>query len=136
MSKALFRLKEKIEIEFLKSKTYTEINDMFNQMKHKIDKAESELNKLTIPVVSNCKRDETLELLEEIMTKVKEANEEVENGIYDPMLEVAKHILNNYKIERRQLIVANTKIRKRFNAFYQLLTNVLMLVINNKIQIK
>jgi len=54
-----------------------------------------------IHVVSNCKRDETLELLEEIMTKLKEANEEVENGIYDPMLEVAKHILNNYKIERR-----------------------------------
>ena len=36
-----------------------------------------------------------------IRPKVKEANEEVENGIYDPMLEVAKHILNNYKIERR-----------------------------------
>ena len=44
---------------------------------------------------------ETIELLEEIMTKVKEADEEVENGIYDPMLECAKHILNNYKIERR-----------------------------------
>ena len=56
---------------------------------------------LGIHVVSNCKRDETLELLEEIMTKVKEANEEVENGIYDPMLECSKHILNNYKIERR-----------------------------------
>ena len=51
---------------------------------------------LGINVVSNCKRDETLELLEEIMTKVKEADEEVENGIYDPMLECAKHILNNY----------------------------------------
>ena len=60
--------------------------------------------------VSTCKRDETLELLEEIMTKVKEADEEVENGIYDPMLECAKHILNNYKIERRQLIVANLKV--------------------------
>lgn len=56
---------------------------------------------LNIRSVSNCKRDESLELLEEIMTKVNEANEEVENGIYDPMLEVAKHILNNYKIERR-----------------------------------
>jgi hypothetical protein len=56
---------------------------------------------LGINVVSNCKRDETLELLEEIMTKVKEADSEVENGIYDPMLECAKHILNNYKIERR-----------------------------------
>tara|TARA_B110000285_G_C14925093_1_gene514594 strand:+ start:285 stop:488 length:204 start_codon:yes stop_codon:yes gene_type:complete len=44
---------------------------------------------------------ETIELLEEIMTKVKEADEEVENGIYDPMLECAKHILKNYKIERR-----------------------------------
>ena len=62
---------------------------------------------LGINVVSNCKRDETLELLEEIMTKVKEAVEEVENTIYDPMLECAKHILNNYKIERRYLIVAN-----------------------------
>ena len=56
---------------------------------------------LSLYGVSNCKRDETLELLEEIMSKVKEANEEVYNGIYDPMLEVAKHILNNYKIERR-----------------------------------
>ena len=56
---------------------------------------------LILSGVSNCKRDETLELLEEIMIKVKEANEEVENGIYDPMLECAKHILNNYNIERR-----------------------------------
>ena len=62
-----------------------------------------------IHVVSNCKRDETLELLEEIMIKVKEANEEVENGIYNPILECAKHILNNYKIERRQLIVTNAR---------------------------
>jgi len=54
-----------------------------------------------IHVVSNCNRDETLELLKEIMIKVKEADSEVENGIYDPMLECAKHILNNYKIERR-----------------------------------
>ena len=56
---------------------------------------------LRLCTVSNCKRDETLELLEEIMVKVKEANEEVENGIYDPMLECVKHILNNYKIERK-----------------------------------
>lgn len=56
---------------------------------------------LQLYLVSNCKRDETLELLEEIMIKVKEADSEVGNGIYDPMLECAKHILNNYKIERR-----------------------------------
>ena len=66
-----------------------------------IDWEEASKQLFDLFVVSNCKRDETLELLEEIMTKVKEANEEVENGIYDPMLEVAKHILNNYKIERR-----------------------------------
>lgn len=56
---------------------------------------------LTLTDVVSSKRDETLELLEEIMTKVKDAYSEVENGIYDPMLECAKHILNNYKIERR-----------------------------------
>ena len=51
MSKALRRLKEQMEIDFLKSKTYTEINEMFNQMKQKVDEAESELNKLNIGVV-------------------------------------------------------------------------------------
>lgn len=56
---------------------------------------------LSIHGVVSSKRDETLELLEEIMTKVKDADSDVENGIYDPMLECAKHILNNYKIERR-----------------------------------
>jgi len=56
---------------------------------------------LILSGVGYCKRDETLELLEEIMIKLKEADSEVENGIYDPMLECAKHIINNYKIERR-----------------------------------
>lgn len=51
--------------------------------------------------VVKSKRDKTLELLEEIMIKVKEADNEVENGIYDPMLECAKHIVNNYEIKRR-----------------------------------
>ena len=41
-----------MEIDFLKSKTYTEINEMFNEMKRKVDKAESELNKLNIGVVT------------------------------------------------------------------------------------
>lgn len=75
----------------------TKLYDYIKHLENKLEQAEQ----LTLTDVSNCKRDETLELLEEIMTKVKEANEEVENGIYDPMLEVAKHILNNYKIERR-----------------------------------
>tara|TARA_R110000765_G_C18424321_1_gene544680 strand:- start:117 stop:407 length:291 start_codon:yes stop_codon:yes gene_type:complete len=56
---------------------------------------------LILTDVVTSKRDETLELLEEIIIKVKEADNEVENGIYNPMLECAKSILNNYKIERR-----------------------------------
>lgn len=81
---------KELEIELLKEKLRV------------IENENKELKKqYAINVVSKCKRDETLELLEEMMNKVKEANEEVENGIYDPMLEVAKHILNNYKIERR-----------------------------------
>ena len=68
---------------------------------------DTEAKQLILSGVVTSKRDETLELLEEIIIKVKEADNEVDNGIYDPMLEVAKHILNNYKIERRQLIVAN-----------------------------
>jgi len=59
------------------------------------------VKKLTSTDVVASKRDETLELLEEIMTKVKKADIEVENGIYDPMLECAKNILNNYVIKRR-----------------------------------
>lgn len=55
----------------------------------------------SLHVVVKSKRDKTLELLEEIMTKLKDANSEVENGIYDPMLECAKSILNNYEIKRR-----------------------------------
>jgi len=52
MSKALRRLKEQMEIDFLKSKTYTEINEMFNQMKQKVDEAEGKLNELNIGGVS------------------------------------------------------------------------------------
>ena len=55
----------------------------------------------SLNVVVASKRDETLELLEEIITKIKKADSEVENGIYDPMLECAKNILNNYVIKRR-----------------------------------
>jgi hypothetical protein len=62
---------------------------------------ERQMEKLNLYGVVQSKRDETLELLEEIIIKVKEADSELENGIYDPMLECAKHILNNYEIKRR-----------------------------------
>ena len=36
MIEAALRIKESVEIEFLKSKTYTEINQMFNQLNDKL----------------------------------------------------------------------------------------------------
>ena len=46
MSKAALRIKEKIEIEFLKSKTYTEINVMFNQLNSKLKQSQKEIAEL------------------------------------------------------------------------------------------
>jgi hypothetical protein len=50
--KALLKLRTQMEIDFLKTKTYEEINDMFNQLKDKLDIAESELKKLRVTDVS------------------------------------------------------------------------------------
>jgi len=52
MSKAVRRLKEQMEIEFLKSKTYTEINEMFNELNAKLNEAQSEVKKLNLTHVS------------------------------------------------------------------------------------
>ena len=46
--KALLKLRTQMEIDFLKTKTYEEINDMFNQLKNKLDIAETELKKLRV----------------------------------------------------------------------------------------
>jgi len=43
MSKALMRIKEKMEIDFLKTKTYEEINEMLNHIKSRLN------NSITIP---------------------------------------------------------------------------------------
>lgn len=40
--------KEYIEIEFLKSLTYTEINEMFNRLKEKLDKKDKDFNELNV----------------------------------------------------------------------------------------
>lgn len=37
-----------MEIDFLKEKTYTEINEMFNQLNDKLNKTKTELNKLRL----------------------------------------------------------------------------------------
>ena len=56
---------------------------------------------LDMDIFGNFENDETLELLEEIIIKVKDADREVENSNYDPMLECGKYILDNYQIKRR-----------------------------------
>ena len=96
MNEAKIFLDKKQEEHFNKFGVYADVNSKIAEwMQEYTDEV---VKKLTIPVVVSSKRDETLELLEEIMTKVKDADSEVENGICDPMLECAKHILNNYKI--------------------------------------
>ena len=44
---ALLELRKQMEIDFLKTKTYEEINDMFNELNHKLKLAESEVKKLS-----------------------------------------------------------------------------------------
>lgn len=51
MINAVTRMQELIEIEFLKEKTYTEINEMFNELNTKLNKAELELNNLSQHIV-------------------------------------------------------------------------------------
>jgi hypothetical protein len=45
---ALLELRKQMEIDFLKTKTYEEINDMFNQMNDKLKLAESEVKKFRL----------------------------------------------------------------------------------------
>lgn len=49
---ALLELKKQMEIDFLKTKTYEEINDMFNQLNDKLKIAESEVKKFRLGTVS------------------------------------------------------------------------------------
>jgi len=49
---ALLELRKQMEIDFLKTKTYEEINDMFNQMNDKLRVAESEVKKFRLGAVS------------------------------------------------------------------------------------
>lgn len=50
---ALLELRKQMEIDFLKTKTYEEINDMFNQLNDKLSLAESEVKKFRLGAVSN-----------------------------------------------------------------------------------
>ncbi len=41
-------VKEHVEIEFLKSLTYTEINEIFNRLKEQLDEKDKDFNELNI----------------------------------------------------------------------------------------
>ena len=49
---ALLELRKQMEVDFLKTKTYEEINDMFNQLNDKLKLAESEVKKFRLGAVS------------------------------------------------------------------------------------
>lgn len=82
---ALLKLKEEMEIEFLKSKTYTEINEMFNELNDKLELARAELNGLRLDDVNQ--QSELLKAL----TEIKDCCDGTEH-IYD----VAEKALNAF----------------------------------------
>ena len=47
----LLKLRQQMEIDFLKTKTYEEINDMFNEMNGKLKAAEREAKNLRLATV-------------------------------------------------------------------------------------
>ena len=65
------------------------------------DKA-NELNDLfALHIVSRSKLKETLDNLLDIVELLKDAENEVDNGIYDPIEEFAKIIINRYEISKK-----------------------------------
>ena len=49
---ALLKLRKQMEVDFLKTKTYEEINDMFNQLNDKLKLAKKDIKKLRLGAVS------------------------------------------------------------------------------------
>ena len=52
----LSRLRKQMEIDFLKTKTYEEINDMFNQLNEKLNFSKTELEQLKLTNIDNEKQ--------------------------------------------------------------------------------
>ncbi len=66
---SLQNLKKKLEIEFLKSKTYEEINDMFNLLNVKLKSAESECERLnSLLNIMKLTREQLIECFECVFT--------------------------------------------------------------------
>ena len=63
--------------------------------------------KSTKRIVSRSKLKETLDNLLDIIELLNDAEKEVDNGIYDPIEEFAKIIIDRYEIIKKQLITAN-----------------------------
>lgn len=67
---ALLELRKQMEVDFLKTKTYEEINYMFNQLNDKLKLAESEVKKFRLGAVSGRR-----ELLLAFVEHIKKDNE-------------------------------------------------------------
>ncbi len=81
---ALLELRKQMEIDFLKTKTYEEINDMFNQLNDKLKLAESEVKKFRLGDVSG--RSELLLAFVEHIKKDNELTETVNENDVDAFL--------------------------------------------------
>lgn len=81
---ALLELKKQMEIDFLKTKTYEEINDMFNQLNDKLKLAESDVKKFRLGDVSG--RSELLLAFVEHIKKDNELTETVNANDVDAFL--------------------------------------------------
>jgi hypothetical protein len=81
---ALIELRKQMEIDFLKTKTYEEINDMFNQINDKLKLAESEVKKFCLGAVSG--RSELLLAFVEYIKKDNELTETVNENDVDAFL--------------------------------------------------
>ena len=78
-----------------------EVNDL-SDVKEVLKDFKKDYDKLlNLPVVSRSNRKETLKNFQEIEMILKEAKEEVNNGIYDPILEALSIIINKYVIIKK-----------------------------------
>ena len=95
MSKAAQRMKERLEIEFLKSKTYTEINEMFNDLNRKLIGSEKQNTKLK----ERIKSVSSLKVLEDCSVAYNEEQRTVKARCkaYNQAIEDVKQLLTKTK---------------------------------------
>lgn len=89
---------DKLEIDILKSMTYSEINELMISLHFKNQRLTEQLR---LHGVGNCKREDTLKYFKEMNELFLEAIKEVENGIYDPVEEFGKELADKYIIIKK-----------------------------------